>query len=93
MFKYRMQLAYGQNSLTGKLYCIFTLLRAIFIVCGQTLLLVHICLSSIRRHCQPLADLTPLIAKLAFSPDSVLPSWAGLLTLAPLIRNAPADKD
>ncbi|MEO2802547.1 hypothetical protein ABHB96_07670 [Escherichia coli] len=44
-------------------------------------------------HCQPLADLTPLIAKLAFSPDSVLPSWAGLLTLAPLIRNAPADKD
>ncbi|RYA79893.1 hypothetical protein DD595_11880 [Enterobacter cloacae complex sp. 4DZ3-17B2] len=50
-------------------------------------------MSSIRRHCQPLADLTPLIAKLAFSPDSVLPSWAGLLTLAPLIRNAPADKD
>ncbi|WP_241167139.1 hypothetical protein, partial [Serratia marcescens] len=44
-------------------------------------------------HCHPLADLTPLIAKLAFSPDSVLPSWAGLLTLAPLIRNAPADKD
>nr|WP_277420212.1 magnesium transporter [Klebsiella pneumoniae] len=40
-----MQLAYGQNSLTGKLYCIFTLLRAIFIVCGQTLLLVHMCIT------------------------------------------------
>ncbi|HBY0536165.1 TPA: hypothetical protein MIO54_23120 [Klebsiella pneumoniae subsp. pneumoniae] len=69
-------------ALKGNLYC----LRANFIVSSQ-------CLSSIRRHCQPLADLTPLIAKLAFSPDSVLPSWAGLLTLAPLIRNAPADKD
>ena len=44
-------------------------------------------------HCHPLADLTSLIAKLAFSPDSVLPSWAGLLTLALIIRNAPADKD
>ncbi|HBY2490386.1 TPA: hypothetical protein MIS32_20385 [Klebsiella pneumoniae] len=44
-------------------------------------------------HLLTLPDLTPLIAKLAFSPDSVLPSWAGLLTLAPLIRNAPADKD
>ncbi|OXV30949.1 hypothetical protein CDL31_16220 [Enterobacter kobei] len=71
-------------------------------------------MSSIRRHCQPLADLTPLIAKLAFSPDSVLPSagrfnplnrqtgispdsvlpsWRGLLTLVPMIRNAPADTD
>ena len=43
--------------------------------------------------CHPLADLTPLIAKLGFSPDSVLPSWAGLLTLAPMRRNAPADID
>nr|WGO48331.1 hypothetical protein [Escherichia coli]WGO48334.1 hypothetical protein [Escherichia coli]CZR14967.1 hypothetical protein [Yersinia pseudotuberculosis]CZR14968.1 hypothetical protein [Yersinia pseudotuberculosis] len=44
-------------------------------------------------HCYPLADLTPLIATLGFSPDSVLPSWARLLTLAPMIRNAPADTD
>ncbi len=44
-------------------------------------------------HCYPLADLTPLIATLGFSPDHVPPSWARLLTLAPMIRNAPADTD
>ncbi|CTQ86017.1 conserved hypothetical protein [Escherichia coli] len=35
----------------------------------------------------------PLNRQTGFSPDSVLPSWAGLLTLVPMIRNAPADTD
>ncbi len=35
----------------------------------------------------------PLNLQTGISPDSVLPSWAGLLTLAPMIRNAPADTD
>ncbi|EBZ0275278.1 hypothetical protein D5Y15_14710 [Salmonella enterica subsp. enterica serovar Saintpaul] len=46
-------------------------------------------------HCQQLADLTPLIAKLGFWSDVDLPFWAGfgLLTLTPMIRNVPADTD
>jgi len=36
---------------------------------------------------------TPLIAKLGFSPDGVLPSREGLLTLSPIIRKVPADTD
>ncbi len=35
----------------------------------------------------------PLNRQTGISPDSVLPSWAGLLTIAPMIRNAPADTD
>ena len=46
-------------------------------------------------HCHPLADLTPLIAKLGFCPDVDLPFWAGfgLVTLTPIIRNVPDDAD
>nr|AUF80464.1 Hypothetical protein [Raoultella ornithinolytica]QMV81867.1 hypothetical protein [Leclercia sp.]WGO48913.1 hypothetical protein [Citrobacter freundii] len=35
----------------------------------------------------------PLNRQTGISPDSVLPSWRGLLTLVPMIRNAPADTD
>ncbi|MCK0893321.1 hypothetical protein MXY38_00765 [Escherichia coli] len=44
-------------------------------------------------HCQQLADLTPLIAKLGFCPDVGLPFWAALLSLAPIMRKVPADTD
>ena len=44
-------------------------------------------------HCHPLANLTPLIAKLGFCPDAGLPFWAGLLSLAPIMRYVPADTD
>ncbi|QAZ74744.1 hypothetical protein FORC82_p223 (plasmid) [Escherichia coli] len=44
-------------------------------------------------HCHPLANLTPLIAKLGFCPDAGLPFWAGLLSLAPIMRKVPADTD
>ncbi|RRC00938.1 hypothetical protein EIA14_21590, partial [Klebsiella pneumoniae] len=33
-------------------------------------------------HLQPLADLTPLIAKLGYCPDAGLQFWAGWLSLA-----------
>ncbi|EBI1715726.1 hypothetical protein FK073_16085 [Salmonella enterica] len=42
---------------------------------------------------KPQADLTPLIAKLGFCPDAGLPSRAGSLTIAPIMRNVPADTD
>ncbi|RIY03903.1 hypothetical protein, partial [Klebsiella quasipneumoniae] len=46
-------------------------------------------------HCQQLADLTPLIAKLGFCSDVDLPFWAGfgLLTLTSIIRNVLDDAD
>ncbi|ECM7777239.1 hypothetical protein KO16_23280 [Salmonella enterica subsp. enterica serovar Heidelberg] len=44
-------------------------------------------------HLQPLADLTPLIAKLGYCPDAGLQFWAGLLSLAPIMRKVPADTD
>ncbi|ECW7127154.1 hypothetical protein AH210_25470 [Salmonella enterica subsp. enterica serovar Newport] len=44
-------------------------------------------------HLLPLPDLTPLIAKLGFFPDAGLPSRAGLLSIAPIMRNVPADTD
>ncbi|WP_165851956.1 hypothetical protein [Enterobacter hormaechei] len=46
-------------------------------------------------HCQQLADLTPLNAKLGFCSDVDLPFWAGfgLLTLTSIIRNVLDDAD
>ena len=44
-------------------------------------------------HCYPLADLTPLIAKLGYCPDAGLQFWAGWLSLAPLMRNVSVDTD
>ncbi|EBC6378340.1 hypothetical protein C3570_12130 [Salmonella enterica] len=44
-------------------------------------------------NCQPLADLTPLIAKLGLCPHAGHQFWAGLLSLAPIMRNVPADTD
>ncbi|WP_206187712.1 hypothetical protein, partial [Salmonella enterica] len=41
-------------------------------------------------HYQQLAYLTPLIAKLVFAG---LQFWAGLLSLAPIMRNVSADTD
>ncbi|EBC6378341.1 hypothetical protein C3570_12135 [Salmonella enterica] len=44
-------------------------------------------------HLLTLPDLTPLIAKLRFCPHAGLQFWAGLLFLAPIMRNVPADTD
>ncbi|MCV5888475.1 hypothetical protein OFN71_35235, partial [Escherichia coli] len=44
-------------------------------------------------HYQQLAYLTPLIAKLVFCPHAGLQFWAGLLSLAPIMRNVSADTD
>ncbi|MGT8455795.1 hypothetical protein, partial [Salmonella enterica] len=44
-------------------------------------------------HLQPLADLTPLIAKLGYCPDAGLQFWAGWLSLAPLMRNVSVNTD
>ncbi|MCV5208496.1 hypothetical protein OFC00_26685, partial [Escherichia coli] len=44
-------------------------------------------------HLQPLADLTPLIAKLGYCPDAGLQFWAGWLSLPPIMRNVTADTD
>ena len=58
---------------------------------GRVILSVHSMSEQHQKALSAAGRFNPLNRQTGISPDSVLPSWTGLLTLAPMIRNAPAD--
>ncbi len=60
---------------------------------GRVILSLHSMSEQHQKALSATGRFNPLNLQTGISPDSVLPSWAGVLTLAPMIRNAPADTD
>ena len=58
---------------------------------GRVILSVHSMSEQHQKALSATVSYTPINRQYRLSPHSVLPSWTGLLTRAPMIRNAPAD--